>query len=111
MFISHEKHNYCTHSQMVCLYNVTGCVIKRYTSYYAQPSLWVFSRDYCVETDMKQDGKVYSKMELRDFRDLILSFGTDMLANIKHLLQHQSHALKFKTERMGSFSEADVLCT
>jgi hypothetical protein len=91
MFISHEKYNYCTNSQMVCLRSVTRCMIKRYASlYYVQSSLWVFSRDHYVEINMKQEGIVYSKTGLRDFRDLIFTSDTDMLANIKYWLQHQS---------------------
>jgi hypothetical protein len=75
MFISHEKHNYRIHSQMLFLCCVTGSVIKRYASLCdAESSLWVFSRDYYVETNMEQQSIMYCKTGLRDFRCLIFRF-------------------------------------
>ena len=76
---SNEKHNYRIHSQMVCLYCVTGSMIKRYASLCdAQSSLWIFSSDYYVEANMKQQSIMYRKTGLRDFLGLIFSFETDM---------------------------------
>jgi len=84
MFISHGKHNDRIRSQMLRLYYVTGSMIKRYASLCdAQSSLWVFSSDYYVETNMKQQSIMYCKMGLRDFRGLIYRFETDMLSNTK----------------------------
>jgi hypothetical protein len=84
MFITHEKHNCRSHSQMLRLYCVTGSMIKRYASLCdAQSSLWVFSRDYYVQTNIKQQSIMYCKTGLRDFRGLIYSFETDMLSNTK----------------------------
>jgi len=84
MFISHETHNYRIHSQMLRLHCVTGSMIKRYSSLCdTQSSLWVFSRDYYVETNMKQQSIMYCKTGLRDFRGLIYRFETDMFSNTK----------------------------
>jgi hypothetical protein len=84
-FISHEKDDYCTRSQMVCPYNVTGCTIRRYAAlYYAQSCLWVFSRDHYVKINMKQEGIVYSKRGLRGFHHLISS------SDIRHACQHKT---------------------
>jgi hypothetical protein len=83
-FISHGERNYRIHSQMLRLYCVTGSIIKRYASLCdAQSSLWVFSRYYYVETSLKQQGIMYCKTGLRDFRGLISRFDKDMLSNTK----------------------------
>ena len=111
MCISHGKRNYCILSQMLCLYCVTGSMIKRYASLCdAQSSLWVFSSDYYFETNMKQQSIIYFKTGLRDFRGLIFSF-EQICFPTQNDKSNIHHALKFTAEKMETLTEADVLCT
>jgi hypothetical protein len=110
MFISHEKRNYRIHSQMLRLYCVTGSMIKSYASLCdAKSSLWVFSSDYYVETNMKQQSIMYCKTGLRDFRGLIFVW-KQICFPTQNDESNINHALKFKAERMKTLTEAGVLC-